>query len=298
MAKKTGLGKGLDALFSDKPLTQAEEEKILKEGEELVQNIKVIEIEPNKEQPRKHFDSESLEDLAKSIKRYGVIQPIIVNKKDNYYMIVAGERRWRASKIAGLTEIPCIVRDNDERKNREIALIENIQREDLNPIEKARGFKQLLDEYELTQQELADMVGISRSALANTVRLLNLDPRIMKLAEEGKLLECHCRSLMAIDDVEKQYKAALRIIENGDTVRDIERKVKNTREARSKKDNKYEEICKQQIIKIPHKNKEKSTFILTKSVNVWYYINCHRLTIMERWSSWFMAPVLKIGVGL
>lgn len=240
--KKTGLGKGLDALFSDKPLTQAEEEKILKEGEELVQNIKVIEIEPNKEQPRKHFDSESLEDLAKSIKRYGVIQPIIVNKKDNYYMIVAGERRWRASKIAGLTEIPCIVRDNDERKNREIALIENIQREDLNPIEKARGFKQLLDEYELTQQELADMVGISRSALANTVRLLNLDPRIMKLAEEGKLLECHCRSLMAIDDVEKQYKAALRIIENGDTVRDIERKVKNTREARSKKDNKYEAI--------------------------------------------------------
>ena len=242
MAKKTGLGKGLDALFSDKPLTQAEEEKILKESEELVQNIKVIEIEPNKEQPRKHFDSESLEDLAKSIKRYGVIQPIIVNKKDNYYMIVAGERRWRASKIAGLTEIPCIVRDNDERKNREIALIENIQREDLNPIEKARGFKQLLDEYELTQQELADMVGISRSALANTVRLLNLDPRIMKLAEEGKLLECHCRSLMAIDDVEKQYKAALRIIENGDTVRDIERKVKNTREARSKKDNKYEAI--------------------------------------------------------
>lgn len=242
MAKKTGLGKGLDALFSDKPLTKAEEEKILKEGEELVQNIKVIEIEPNKEQPRKHFDSESLEDLAKSIKRYGVIQPIIVNKKDNYYMIVAGERRWRASKIAGLTEIPCIVRDNDERKNREIALIENIQREDLNPIEKARGFKQLLDEYELTQQELADMVGISRSALANTVRLLNLDPRIMKLAEEGKLLECHCRSLMAIDDVEKQYKAALRIIENGDTVRDIERKVKNTREARSKKDNKYEAI--------------------------------------------------------
>ena len=242
MAKKTGLGKGLDALFSDKPLTQAEEEKILKEGEELVQNIKVIEIEPNKEQPRKHFDSESLEDLAKSIKRYGVIQPIIVNKKNNYYMIVAGERRWRASKIAGLTEIPCIVRDNDERKNREIALIENIQREDLNPIEKARGFKQLLDEYELTQQELADMVGISRSALANTVRLLNLDPRIMKLAEEGKLLECHCRSLMAIDDVEKQYKAALRIIENGDTVRDIERKVKNTREARSKKDNKYEAI--------------------------------------------------------
>ena len=242
MAKKTGLGKGLDALFSDKPLTQEEEEKILKDGEELVQNIKIIEIEPNKEQPRKRFDNESLEDLAKSIKRYGVIQPIIVNKKDNYYMIVAGERRWRASKLAGLTEIPCIVRNNDDRKNREIALIENIQREDLNPIDKARGFRQLLDEYGLTQQELADIVGISRSALTNTVRLLNLDPRIMKLAEEGKLLECHCRSLMAIDDVEKQYKAALRIIENGETVRDIERKVKNAKEAKIKKDPKYEAI--------------------------------------------------------
>lgn len=242
MAKKTGLGKGLDALFSDKPLTQEEENKILKDGEELIQKIKIIEIEPNREQPRKIFDNESLEDLSRSIKKYGVIQPIIVNKKDNYYMIVAGERRWRASKLAGLTEIPCIVRDNDERKNKEIALIENIQREDLNPIDKARGFRQLLDEYGLTQQELADTVGISRSALANTVRLLNLDPRIMKLAEEGKLTEGHCRSLMALDDVEKQYKAALKIIENGETVRDIERRVKNTKEAKTKKDPKYEAI--------------------------------------------------------
>ena len=122
MAKKTGLGKGLDALFSDKPLTQEEEEKILKDGEEVVQNIKIIEIEPNKEQPRKRFDNESLEDLAKSIKRYGVIQPIIVNKKDNYYMIVAGERRWRPSKLAGLTEIPCIVRNKDHKYK-----IENMQ---------------------------------------------------------------------------------------------------------------------------------------------------------------------------
>ena len=235
--KKTGLGKGLDALLINNVV---EEEKV-HEGE-VVQKLKLIEVEPNRDQPRRNFDEEAIEDLSNSIKEYGVIQPIIVTLKDDYYQIIAGERRWRASKIAGLTEIPCIVRDNDERKNREIALIENIQREDLNPIEKARGFKQLLDEYELTQQELADMVGISRSALANTVRLLNLDPRIMKLAEEGKLLECHCRSLMAIDDVEKQYKAALRIIENGDTVRDIERKVKNTREARSKKDNKYEAI--------------------------------------------------------
>ena len=236
MAKKTGLGKGLDALFSDN--IRDEEEN----SGEVVQQIKITEIEPNIEQPRKKFDEEKLNELATSIKQYGVIQPIIVTPKDEYYQIIAGERRWRASKLAGLTEIPCIVRNNDDRKNREIALIENIQREDLNPIDKARGFRQLLDEYGLTQQELADIVGISRSALTNTVRLLNLDPRIMKLAEEGKLLECHCRSLMAIDDVEKQYKAALRIIENGETVRDIERKVKNAKEAKSKKDPKYEAI--------------------------------------------------------
>ena len=242
MAKKTGLGKGLDALFSDKPLTQAEEEKILKEGEELVQNIKVIEIEPNKEQPRKHFDSESLEDLAKSIKRYGVIQPIIVNKKDNYYMIVAGERRWRASKIAGLTEIPCIVRDNDERKNREIALIENIQREDLNPIDKALGFRQLLEEYGMTQQELSDTVGIGRSTLANNLRILNLDERVQNLAREGKISEGHCRQLLCYEDPDKQYKMALKIIETGDSVRDIERKVRNKKAVEKQKDKKYEAI--------------------------------------------------------
>lgn len=242
MAKKTGLGKGLDALFSDKPLTKAEENKIIKEGEELIKNIKIIDIEPNKEQPRRTFDNESLEELAQSIKKYGIIQPIIVNKKDNYYMIVAGERRWRASKMAGLTEMPCIVRDNDDRKNKEIALIENIQREDLNPIDKARGFRQLIDDYGLTQQELADTMGMSRSALTNTLRLLNLDPRIMKFAEEGKLTEGHCRGLMAIQDVEKQYQTALKIIENGGTVRDIERKVQNTKEAKKTKDPRYEAI--------------------------------------------------------
>ena len=140
MAKKTGLGKGLDALFSESMLQPEEEENVLKDGEEIVKSIKIIDIEPNRDQPRKIFDNESLEELAESIKRYGIIQPIIVNKKDNYYAIVAGERRWRAAKKAGLTEIPCIIRDDDERKNKEIALIENIQREDLNPIDKARGF--------------------------------------------------------------------------------------------------------------------------------------------------------------
>lgn len=239
MAKKTGLGKGLDALFADNILHDDEEK--LKDGEEVVRSIKIIEIEPNRNQPRKIFDSESLEELAESIKSYGIIQPIIVTKKDDYYEIVAGERRWRAAKKAGLTEMPCIVRDDDERKNKEIALIENIQREDLNPMDKARGFRQLLDEYGMTQQQLSDIIGISRSAIANTVRLLNLEPRVIKLAEEGKLTEGHCRSLMCIQDPDKQYEAALKIIEKGETVRDIEQTVKNHKKAQ-KIDPKYDAI--------------------------------------------------------
>ena len=241
MAKKTGLGKGLDALFADNNLLQDEEENKIKDGEEIVKKIKIIEIEPNRDQPRKIFDNETLEELAESIKKYGVIQPIIVNKKEDYYEIVAGERRWRAAKKAGLTEMPCIVRDDDERRNREIALIENIQREDLNPIDKARGFRQLMDEYGMTQQQLSDTIGISRSGIANTVRILNLDARVIRLAEEGKLTEGHCRSLMSIQDPDKQYQAALKIIEKGETVRDIEQTVKNQKKAQ-RLDPKYDAI--------------------------------------------------------
>ena len=241
MAKKTGLGKGLDALFADNNLLQDEEENKVKDGEEVVKKIKIIEIEPNRDQPRKIFDNETLEELAESIKKYGVIQPIIVNKKEDYYEIVAGERRWRAAKKAGLTEMPCIVRDDDERRNREIALIENIQREDLNPIDKARGFRQLMDEYGMTQQQLSDTIGISRSGIANTVRILNLDARVIRLAEEGKLTEGHCRSLMSIQDPDKQYQAALKIIEKGETVRDIEQTVKNQKKAQ-RLDPKYDAI--------------------------------------------------------
>ena len=174
MTKKTGLGKGLDALLINNVV---EEEKV-HEGE-VVQKLKLIEVEPNRDQPRRNFDEEAIEDLSNSIKEYGVIQPIIVTKQDNYYKIVAGERRWRASKKAGLTEIPAIVRDYDEQRNNEIALIENIQREDLNPIEKATAIRELLDKYNLTQQKLADKLGISRSGLANTVRILNLQPEVI-----------------------------------------------------------------------------------------------------------------------
>ena len=238
MAKMTGLGKGLDALFSSSPVIEEEKNE---NTNEIVKNIKIIDIEPNKEQARKIFDEESIDELANSIKEYGLIQPIIVTQKGKYYEIVAGERRWRASKRAGLKEIPAIVREDDERRNKEISLIENIQREDLNPIEKARGIKVLMEEYDLTQQKVADILGKSRSSIANTVRILNLDERVIELALQGKLTEGHCKALMAITDGDKQYDMALYMIESGDTVREAEKKMQ-VRKKLKKKDQKYEAI--------------------------------------------------------
>lgn len=222
MAKKTGLGKGLDALFS-MPIQEENQENSTKDG---IIKLNINEIEPNVAQARKIFDEESIEDLANSIKEYGVIQPIIVAKKEKYYEIVAGERRWRASKKAGLTEMPVIIRDDDQKKNKEISLIENIQREDLNPIEKARGIKLLMDEYDLTQAKVAEILGKSRSSIANTVRILNLDERVLNLALEGKLTEGHCKSLMAVEDPDRQYEIAKYIIESGDSVREAEKKTR------------------------------------------------------------------------
>ena len=236
MAKNTGLGKGLDALL----LNNIVEESI-EEGEK-VQSLKIIDVEPNGEQPRRSFDEEALEELSNSIKEYGVIQPIIVTKEDNYYKIVAGERRWRASKKAGMTEIPAIVREYDKQKNSEIALIENIQREDLNPIEKATAIRELLDTYNLTQQQLADKLGISRSGLANSVRILNLDERVIELAKEGKITEGHCRSLLAINDPEKQYEAAQYIIQSGDSVREVEKQMQIKKKSKPAVKNRYQPI--------------------------------------------------------
>ncbi len=238
--KKTGLGKGLDALFSDNLLSQ--EGDVQENSSERIHKIKVIEIEPNRDQPRKNFDEEALDELANSIKTYGVLQPIIVNKKDDYYEIVAGERRWRAAKKAGLEEMPCIIKDDiTEKSNKEIALIENLQRVDLNPIDKAKGLKELIDDYGMTQKELADSIGLSRSNIANSVRILNLDPRVIELAQDGKLTEGHCRNLVMIEDPDKQYKAAVDIIERGESVRDIERRVKNNKVAK-KEDPRLESI--------------------------------------------------------
>lgn len=223
MANKTGLGRGLDALFGDNYKASDEKGKE-NDDKEVIEKIKIVEIEPNREQPRKNFDEESLDELANSIKEYGVIQPIIVTKKDDYYEIIAGERRWRAAKLAGLEEIPAIIREDDEQKNREIALIENIQREDLNPYEKALGIRNLMDKYGLTQEEVSKRIGKSRSAVSNTVRILNLAPDVLELVKEGKLSEGHCKALAAITDQKRQYEMAIRMIERGESVRQAEQK--------------------------------------------------------------------------
>jgi len=220
MAKNTGLGKGLDALFTSIPANEEIREN------DVLRTLKINEVEPNREQPRKFFNQEALEELSESIKEYGIIQPIVVAPKGNYYQIIAGERRWRASKLAGMDEITAIVRDDNERVNTEIALIENLQREDLNPYEKALGMKKLMTNYEMTQEELAKKIGKSRSAVANTVRILNLDPRVLEIAKEGKITEGHCKSLLTITDPEKQYMSAMHILERGTTVRELEQTAK------------------------------------------------------------------------
>lgn len=240
--KKTGLGKGLDALFGASPLvTEVEEEQPKEqiEDNENLKTLKITDVEPNRDQPRKIFNQESLEELADSIKTYGVIQPIVVTKKEGYYAIVAGERRWRAAKIAGLEEIPAIIRDDDEQTNKEIALIENIQREDLNPYEKALGIRQLMDKYGLTQEQVSKKIGKSRSSVSNTVRVLYLAPDVLELVKQGKLSEGHCKALAAITDQKRQYEMAIRMIERGESVRQAESKNRTTKKEK-KLDPKYQ----------------------------------------------------------
>ena len=240
MARKTGLGKGLDALFS-MPVVEEEQKK----ENDILKNLKLIDIEPNRDQARKTFDEEALSELAESIKMYGVIQPIVVTEKEGYYSIIAGERRWRAAKQAGLNEIPAIIREDDDRKNQQISLIENMQREDLNAYEKAAGIKSLMDDYHLTQEEIAKVLGKGRSSIANSVRVLNLAPAVLELAKQGKLTEGHCKALLAITDPRKQFDMATRMIEKGETVRQAEKKVhhqKNHKEVAEKYSIVYKDI--------------------------------------------------------
>ncbi len=219
--KNSGLGRGLDAIFLENTLDS------LENNENSVNVIRISQIDPKSDQPRKSFDKEALEELAESIKENGLLQPILVREYgDGRYQIIAGERRFRASKLAELTEIPAIVLDIDDRKVAEISLIENIQREDLNPVEEAMAFKALMDEYDLTQEEVSRRVGKSRSAIANTTRLLDLPESVLSLVASGKLSAGHARALLGLRSFEDMYELAKRIIELDLSVRQTEAEVK------------------------------------------------------------------------
>ena len=234
--KKSGLGKGLDSLIpnknvkSAKPSVKADEKKAAPKEEILEAGpimVKTNKVEPNREQPRKDFDEDALMELADSIKQFGVLQPILVQKKKDYYEIIAGERRWRAAKLAGLKEVPIIVKEFTEQEIVEISLIENIQRENLNPIEEAMAYKRLLKEFNLKQDEVAEKVAKSRNAITNSLRLLKLDERVQEMVIEGKLSSGHARAIISIEDKEKQYMVAQKIFDEKLNVRDVEKLVKN-----------------------------------------------------------------------
>ena len=212
--EKRGLGIGLEALFGT-DLQMLQEEEVL--------TLPITRVEPRQDQPRDHFDEERLQDLASSIARHGLIQPVIVRKQDTGdYQIIAGERRWRAARLAGLTEIPVRVLNVDDRSVSELALVENLQREDLNPMEEARGYQKLMQDYSLTQEEAAAGVGKSRSAVANALRLLNLSPPVSEMVESGILSAGHARTLLSLDDPDLQKKAADQVLSKTLSVRKTE----------------------------------------------------------------------------
>lgn len=241
MAKR-GLGKGLDALFE---VTAPPPEDLAAEKEGLVQ-LAIGEVEPNPNQPRKNFNEAQLNELADSIREHGLLQPIVVTKAENgFYQIVAGERRWRASRKAGLRTIPALVKQLDAKEVMELALIENLQREDLNPIEEALGYKQLMESYQLTQEEISQRVGKSRSGVANALRLLNLSPAVQKFLENGKLSGGHARCVLAVEDKELQQVFAEKIIKEGLSVREAEKLAKRLQAEKKQKPEKkvnYERI--------------------------------------------------------
>ena len=234
VAKKGGLGKGLDSLIPGGSMTketsQKENVKVREVVKEVVKNemlVKINQIEPNKEQPRKDFNEDALIELADSVKQYGVIQPLIVKEKNEFYEIVAGERRWRAAKIAGLKEVPVIVKDYTEQETAEIALIENLQREDLNPIEEAMAYKRLLTEFNLKQDEVAEKVSKSRTAVTNSMRLLKLSEKVQKMLIDDMISSGHARALLAIEDEATQIAVATQVFDEKLSVRETEKLVKN-----------------------------------------------------------------------
>lgn len=247
--KRNGLGKGLDSLIPDKTSksvksaekksvavkeknTEKEALKADKTGEIY---LKINEVEPNRDQPRKEFDEDALLELADSIKQFGVLQPLLVQKKDGYYEIIAGERRWRAAKLAGIKEVPVLIKEYTSQEIVEISLIENIQRENLNPIEEAMAFKRLLEEFNLKQDEVAERVSKSRTAVTNSMRLLKLSSRVQQMVIDDMISTGHARALLAIDDEEQQYIIASKIFDEKLSVRETEKLVKSLKTPKKEK---------------------------------------------------------------
>lgn len=240
--KNKGLGRGLDKLIqenknvkSSKPVKYDEADSEAKTGEVMV---KINNVEPNKDQPRKNFEEDALLELADSIKQMGVLQPLLVRKRDDYYEIIAGERRWRAAKIAGLKEVPVIIKEYTEQEILEIGLIENIQRENLNPIEEALAYKKLLEEFNLKQDEVAERVSKSRTAVTNSMRLLKLNEKVQQMIIDDMITTGHARALLAIDDMEQQYLLANKIFDEKLSVRETEKLIKDIKNPKKKKEKK------------------------------------------------------------
>lgn len=278
--KKGGLGKGLDSLIpSGNPKTRKSEtpekeiqvkteivekvvEKVIEKPVEL--KVKIGEVEPNREQPRKKFDEDSLVELAESIKQFGILQPLLVQKKNDYYEIIAGERRWRAAKLAGVKEIPVIVKEFSGQEIVEISLIENIQREDLNPIEEAQAYKRLMEEFHLKQDEIADRVSKSRTAVTNSIRLLKLDDKVQEMVVDEMISTGHARTLLSIDDKNLQYSVAMKIFDEKLSVRETEKLVKEILQPKKEK----KPAVETQIDVIYHQLEEKIKSIVGTKVAI------------------------------
>ena len=242
VAKKSGLGKGLDALIpagNKKAPVKKETEPVIIEKiveKKGVETLKITEVEPNREQPRKNFNEDALLELSDSIKQYGVIQPLIVQKKGDHYEIIAGERRWRAAKMAGIKEIPVIIKDYSDQHVMDISLIENIQHEDMNPIEEAMAYKNLMEEFHLKQDEIAEKVSKSRTAVTNSMRLLKLDKRVQQMMIDDMISAGHARTLITIEDPDVQYNIATKIFDEKLSVRETEKMVKLIQKPEVKKE--------------------------------------------------------------
>lgn len=270
-AKKNGLGKGLDSLITDKVgVGKTSVKNTVKKDDKTIEGVfvNINKVEPNREQPRKNFDEDALLELSESIKQFGVLQPLLVQEKDGYYEIIAGERRWRAAKIANLKEIPVIIKKLTEQETVEISLIENIQRENLNPIEEAIAYKRLLTEFHLKQDEVAERVSKSRTAVTNSMRLLKLNEKVQQMLVDDMISSGHARALLGIEDLEQQYLLAQKIFDEKLSVRETEKLVKKIQQEKNQKTVEKKESLNPKFETICHDLEEKMKGILGTKVAI------------------------------